>query len=158
MPSYLSKGEEGQQRSQVQLWPVPRGSTASAVRCRHVVSLPRMAHFAFTARCVRVVAELAAAAVTMCVACERFTGDCVVLKLRIFCVLCFPRFKDHPTLNDRYLLLHLLGRGGFSEVYKVSVRNWAQRRRIESWLSPTWRKLGIMVIVGCTYLLKFRNF
>jgi len=30
------------------------------------------------------------------------------------------RFKDHPTLNDRYLLLHLLGRGGFSEVYKVS--------------------------------------
>lgn len=32
-----------------------------------------------------------------------------------------PRFKDHPTLNDRYLLLHLLGRGGFSEVYKV---NW----------------------------------
>lgn len=35
---------------------------------------------------------------------------------------CFAlnRFKDHPTLNDRYLLLHLLGRGGFSEVYKVS--------------------------------------
>lgn len=30
-----------------------------------------------------------------------------------------PRFKDHPTLNERYLLLHLLGRGGFSEVYKV---------------------------------------
>uniref|UniRef100_A0A8D0CL98 non-specific serine/threonine protein kinase n=1 Tax=Scleropages formosus TaxID=113540 RepID=A0A8D0CL98_SCLFO len=28
------------------------------------------------------------------------------------------QFKDHPTLNDRYLLLHLLGRGGFSEVYK----------------------------------------
>ncbi|XP_068604797.1 serine/threonine-protein kinase tousled-like 1-B isoform X2 [Brachionichthys hirsutus] len=28
-------------------------------------------------------------------------------------------FKDHPTLNDRYLLLHLLGRGGFSEVYKA---------------------------------------
>ncbi|KAG7254928.1 hypothetical protein CRUP_032347, partial [Coryphaenoides rupestris] len=26
-------------------------------------------------------------------------------------------FKDHPTLNERYLLLHLLGRGGFSEVY-----------------------------------------
>lgn len=33
----------------------------------------------------------------------------------------FCRFKDHPTLNDRYLLLHLLGRGGFSEVYKVSM-------------------------------------
>lgn len=29
------------------------------------------------------------------------------------------RFKTHPTLNDRYLLLHMLGRGGFSEVYKV---------------------------------------
>uniref|UniRef100_A0A673AR90 non-specific serine/threonine protein kinase n=1 Tax=Sphaeramia orbicularis TaxID=375764 RepID=A0A673AR90_9TELE len=29
------------------------------------------------------------------------------------------QFKDHPTLNDRYLLLHLLGKGGFSEVYKA---------------------------------------
>ncbi|KAG7506404.1 serine serine/threonine-protein kinase tousled-like 2 isoform X1 [Solea senegalensis] len=29
------------------------------------------------------------------------------------------QFKDHPTLNDRYLLLHLLGRGGFSEVFKA---------------------------------------
>uniref|UniRef100_A0A8C2JAY0 non-specific serine/threonine protein kinase n=1 Tax=Cyprinus carpio TaxID=7962 RepID=A0A8C2JAY0_CYPCA len=29
------------------------------------------------------------------------------------------QFKDHPTLNERYLLLHLLGRGGFSEVYKA---------------------------------------
>uniref|UniRef100_A0A8C7Q9L4 non-specific serine/threonine protein kinase n=1 Tax=Oncorhynchus mykiss TaxID=8022 RepID=A0A8C7Q9L4_ONCMY len=28
-------------------------------------------------------------------------------------------FKDHPTLNERYLLLYLLGRGGFSEVYKA---------------------------------------
>ncbi|MEQ2242812.1 Serine/threonine-protein kinase tousled-like 2, partial [Ilyodon furcidens] len=28
-------------------------------------------------------------------------------------------FRDHPTLNDRYLLLHLLGRGGFSEVFKA---------------------------------------
>ncbi|XP_046883860.1 serine/threonine-protein kinase tousled-like 1-B isoform X1 [Hypomesus transpacificus] len=28
-------------------------------------------------------------------------------------------FKEHPTLNERYLLLHLLGRGGFSEVYKA---------------------------------------
>ena len=47
----------------LRLVPVPCGSTASAVRCRHAVSLHRMAHFAFTARCVRVVAELAAAAV-----------------------------------------------------------------------------------------------
>ncbi len=30
------------------------------------------------------------------------------------------RFKTHPTLHDRYLLLHMIGRGGFSEVYKVS--------------------------------------
>lgn len=39
-----------------------------------------------------------------------------------YCAIVFPivRFKDHPTLNDRYLLLHLLGRGGFSEVYKVT--------------------------------------
>ncbi len=29
------------------------------------------------------------------------------------------RFKDHPTLHDRYLLLHLIGKGGFSEVYKA---------------------------------------
>ncbi|EHB06918.1 Serine/threonine-protein kinase tousled-like 2 [Heterocephalus glaber] len=29
------------------------------------------------------------------------------------------QFKDHPTLNDRYLLLYLLGREGFNEVYKV---------------------------------------
>ncbi|XP_053269092.1 serine/threonine-protein kinase tousled-like 2 isoform X1 [Pleuronectes platessa] len=29
------------------------------------------------------------------------------------------QFKDHPTLNDRYLLLYLLGRGGFSEVFKA---------------------------------------
>lgn len=28
------------------------------------------------------------------------------------------RFNHHPTLNDRYLLLLLLGKGGFSEVYK----------------------------------------
>eukprot|EP00794_Sanderia_malayensis_P003299 gene3299-3782_t len=28
------------------------------------------------------------------------------------------RFNHHPTLNDRYLLLQLLGKGGFSEVYK----------------------------------------
>ncbi len=44
------------------------------------------------------------------------------ISLFVFCiVLIFLRFKDHPTLNERYLLLHLLGRGGFSEVYKVSL-------------------------------------
>ena len=29
------------------------------------------------------------------------------------------RFKSHPVLHDRYLLLHLVGKGGFSEVFKV---------------------------------------
>lgn len=43
------------------------------------------------------------------------------LSVLLNCVL-LARFKDHPTLNDRYLLLHLLGRGGFSEVYKVNSR------------------------------------
>ncbi|WAQ94706.1 TLK2-like protein [Mya arenaria] len=28
------------------------------------------------------------------------------------------RFKDHQILNDRYLLLNLIGKGGFSEVHK----------------------------------------
>lgn len=41
---------------------------------------------------------------------------CYLNDVTVFLTL---RFKDHPTLNDRYLLLHLLGRGGFSEVYKV---------------------------------------
>lgn len=44
----------------------------------------------------------------------------------------FPlRFKDHPTLNDRYLLLHLLGRGGFSEVFKVSMWVMIQQHPFE---------------------------
>lgn len=30
------------------------------------------------------------------------------------------RFNSHPVLNERYLLLMLLGKGGFSEVHKVS--------------------------------------
>lgn len=29
------------------------------------------------------------------------------------------RFNNHPVLNERYLLLMLLGKGGFSEVHKV---------------------------------------
>lgn len=39
--------------------------------------------------------------------------------LHFKCSASSSSFKDHPTLNERYLLLHLLGRGGFSEVYKV---------------------------------------
>ena len=31
------------------------------------------------------------------------------------------RFQDHPILNDRYLLLSLIGKGGFSEVHKVNL-------------------------------------
>ena len=31
------------------------------------------------------------------------------------------RFKDFPVLNNRYVLTNLIGRGGFSEVYKVSL-------------------------------------
>ena len=42
-------------------------------------------------------------------------GLCDVISDMLY--LC--RFKDHPTLNSRYLLLNLLGKGGFSEVYKV---------------------------------------
>ena len=33
--------------------------------------------------------------------------------------LCILRFNNHQILNDRYLLLSLLGKGGFSEVHKV---------------------------------------
>ena len=33
----------------------------------------------------------------------------------------YSRFKDNPILSDRYLLLHLLGKGGFSEVHKVQI-------------------------------------
>ena len=29
------------------------------------------------------------------------------------------RFNNHPVLNERYLLLMLLGKGGFSEVHKA---------------------------------------
>lgn len=40
------------------------------------------------------------------------------------------RFKSHPTLHSRYLLLHLIGKGGFSEVFKVQrhIRERSLRR------------------------------
>jgi hypothetical protein len=34
-------------------------------------------------------------------------------------LICLFRFQDHPILNERYLLLSLIGKGGFSEVHKV---------------------------------------
>ena len=36
-----------------------------------------------------------------------------------FCLFLQSRFNNHPVLNDRYLLLMLLGKGGFSEVHKA---------------------------------------
>ena len=29
------------------------------------------------------------------------------------------RFKDNPVLHGRYLLLRMIGKGGFSEVFQV---------------------------------------
>ncbi|GAB1296957.1 Serine/threonine-protein kinase tousled-like 2 [Apodemus speciosus] len=59
--------------------------------------------------------------------CSPFTVMSVVKPSAVATVRCLFKvggiigmFKDHPTLNDRYLLLHLLGRGGFSEVYKIN--------------------------------------
>ena len=51
------------------------------------------------------------------------------------------RFKDHPTLNERYLLLNLIGKGGFSEVHKVSID-----AGVESENSPrfVWNSLRII--------------
>ena len=48
-----------------------------------------------------------------------------MLTITLRCLVCLTdghvhvaRFKDHPILNDRYLLLNLIGKGGFSEVHK----------------------------------------
>ena len=65
------------------------------------------------------------------------------------CSLCgLPsRFKDHPTLNERYLLLHLLGRGGFSEVYKVhGCVLWACLQPVAISV-PSWFHLGSILVL-----------
>ena len=39
------------------------------------------------------------------------------------------RLNQHPILNDRYLLLEMIGKGGFSEVFKVS-KSICDRNRV----------------------------
>lgn len=48
---------------------------------------------------------------------HKYYVECIIHLWNVLC-FCF-RFKDHPILNERYLLLNLLGKGGFSEVHKV---------------------------------------
>ena len=67
------------------------------------------------------------------------------------------RFKDHPTLNKRYLLLNLLGKGGFSEVYKVNyeVMNiWKSYMRT-SGRRIIWKK--IIAVVDTTFTVAKRK-
>lgn len=51
------------------------------------------------------------------------------------------RFNGHPILNERYLLLNLLGKGGFSEVHKGFdlVANRYVACKVHQ-LNPTWPK------------------
>ncbi|TGZ46893.1 hypothetical protein CRM22_011069 [Opisthorchis felineus] len=51
------------------------------------------------------------------------------------------RFKDHPLLNERYLLLNLLGKGGFSEVHKGFdlIENRYVACKVHQ-LNPAWPK------------------
>ena len=44
----------------------------------------------------------------------------LLLLLLLLLLNIYYRFNNHPVLNDRYLLLSMLGKGGFSEVHKVS--------------------------------------
>ena len=57
----------------------------------------------------------------VCVSCQPCLLLVVPERMTGFAVPVCCRFKDHPILNERYLLLCLLGKGGFSEVHKVSV-------------------------------------
>lgn len=58
---------------------------------------------------------------------------------------CGFRFKDHQTLNDRYLLLCLLGKGGFSEVHKV--------RSEHSWCCVVLCGVVLCCVVWCCIVL-----
>lgn len=62
------------------------------------------------------------------------------------------RFKDHPTLNDRYLLLHLLGRGGFSEVFKVNVWVMIQQSCVKS-IQSNFCAMVLSVLVDVAFFL-----
>ncbi|KAK9807575.1 hypothetical protein WJX72_003134 [[Myrmecia] bisecta] len=49
------------------------------------------------------------------------------------------RFNTHPVLNNRYLLLNMLGKGGFSEVYKAVDLEGARQVAIKfHQLNPAW--------------------
>ena len=55
--------------------------------------------------------------------CSRFVSQHYSFpRITVFLTL---SFNNNPTLNNRYLLLHLLGKGGFSEVFKVLLRPFA---------------------------------
>lgn len=42
------------------------------------------------------------------------------------------QFNNFPLLNDRYLLFSLLGKGGFSEVYKVKLSSFCVWKALTS--------------------------
>ncbi len=47
--------------------------------------------------------------------------DSIVRQQKLMTDESHSRFANHPVLHNRYLLLQMLGKGGFSEVYKVRV-------------------------------------
>ena len=84
------------------------------------------------------------------------TCSCLFAKHPLLLHLLF-RFKDHPTLNKRYLLLNLLGKGGFSEVYKVNyeVMNiWKLYMRTSGW-RIIWKK--IIAVIDTTFTVTKRK-
>ena len=64
-------------------------------------------------------------------------------------ILFLCRFKDHPTLNNRYLLLNLLGKGGFSEVYKVTIRDFRKIRQTSAHVTH-WSEIVSVPVSECS--------